>query len=100
MSKIKNYKKMQKNLLFVYCSDYPHGPFQQENEFKDIFMIILIQKISFKYEKGYYQNILNDNNQLNEILDFIEINEKDENILFIYASDGGLRGKWSLMRLD
>ncbi|MEL0244932.1 MAG: sulfatase/phosphatase domain-containing protein, partial [Flavobacteriaceae bacterium] len=54
------------------------------------------KKYRLNNEKGYYQNILSDNNQLTEILDFIDINGMDKNTLFIYASDGGLRGKWSV----
>jgi uncharacterized sulfatase len=99
MSKIKNYiKNAKKPYCLFIASDYPHGPFPIRTEFKesDIYDNPYSKKYRLNNEKGYYQNIVNDNNQLNEILDFIEINDKDENTLFIYASDGGLRGKWSV----
>ncbi len=99
MSKIKNYiKNVKKPFCLFIASDYPHGPFPIKTEFEenDIYDNPYSKKYRLNNEKGYYQNILSDNNQLTEILDFIDINGKDENTLFIYASDGGLRGKWSV----
>ena len=99
MSKIKNYiKNAKKPFCLFIASDYPHGPFPLKTEFEenDIYDNPYSKKYSLNNEKGYYQNILSDNNQLTEILDFIDINDMDENTLFIYASDGGLRGKWSV----
>ena len=99
MSKIKNYiKNVKKPFCLFIASDYPHGPFPINTEFEenDIYDNPYSKKYRLNNEKGYYQNILSDNNQLTEILDFIDINGMDKNTLFIYASDGGLRGKWSV----
>ena len=99
MSKIKNYiKNVKKPFCLFIASDYPHGPFPIKTEFEenDIYDNPYSKKYRLNNEKGYYQNILDDNNQLTEILDFIDINGMDKNTLFIYASDGGLRGKWSV----
>ena len=99
MSKIKNYiKNVKKPFCLFIASDYPHGPFPIKTEFEenDIYDNPYSKKYRLNNEKGYYQNILSDNNQLTEILDFIDINGMDKNTLFIYASDGGLRGKWSV----
>ena len=99
---LENIKEFIINSKNPYCliiaSDYPHGPFPNKTSFKnqDIFKTPYDTNFPLNNQKGYYENILNDNNQLTEILDFIDDNELAKETLFIYASDHGLRGKWSV----
>ena len=99
MEKIKDYiKNAKKPYCMFITSDYPHGPFPKETQFKDeeIYEAPYSKKHPMYNQKGYYENIKNDNIQLTEILNFIDNNNLAKETLFVYASDHGLRGKWSV----
>ena len=99
LENIKDFIINSKNpYCLIIASDYPHGPFPKKTSFEneDIFKTPYDTNFPLNNQKGYYENILNDNNQLTEILDFIIDNELAKETLFIYASDHGLRGKWSV----
>ena len=83
--------------MFI-TSDYPHGPFPTNTQFsdEDIYQNPYLNRSRLPNEKGYYQNILYDNNQLEEVINFLDETNLSDNTIFIYASDGGLRGKWSV----
>ncbi|MBT7528932.1 MAG: sulfatase-like hydrolase/transferase, partial [Flavobacteriaceae bacterium] len=48
------------------------------------------------YKTGYYQNIKEDNSQINKILNIVDRYDLKNNSLFIYAADHGISGKWGL----
>ena len=99
MDKIKHYiKNAKKPFCMFITSDYPHGPFPTNTQFsdEDIYQNPYLNRSRLPNEKGYYQNILYDNNQLEEVINFLDETNLSDNTIFIYASDGGLRGKWSV----
>jgi uncharacterized sulfatase len=81
--------------MFV-TSDFPHGPFPKNTNYSDemIFEVPYEKKHPMYNKKGYYQNIENDNDQLQTILDIVDKYNIKKNTMFIYASDHGLRGKY------
>ena len=49
-----------------------------------------------KFKTGYYQNIEDDNTQLERVLQMVERYGLAHNSVFIYASDHGISGKWGV----
>ena len=49
-----------------------------------------------RFKTGYYQNIRDDNAQLERVLEMVENNGLVDNSIFIYASDHGISGKWGV----
>jgi len=91
----------QKPLCIIFSSDLPHGPFPKSSDYKnkpldyDPTSISDSSKIG-GYKAGYYQNIEDDNAQLGRVLKMLEtVSNLDESV-FIYISDHGLKGKWSV----
>ena len=83
--------------LFI-ASDFPHGPYPKNSKYtkEDIYKLPY-DKGNFKnFKKGYYQNIYNDNLQLEKVLQMIKNKGLKDNSVFIYASDHGISGKWGV----
>ena len=83
--------------LFI-ASDFPHGPYPKNSKYtkEDIYKLPY-DKGNFKnFKKGYYQNIYNDNLQLEKVLQMIKSKGLKDNSVFIYASDHGISGKWGV----
>ena len=84
--------------LLIIASDYPHGPFPKTDNYNkaDIFKLPYDPSYVGNHKPGYYQNIQDDNDQLGKVLEMVDKYGHEENSMFIYASDHGLSGKWSL----
>ena len=90
-----------KPLCIIFSSDLPHGPFPKSSDYnnKPLDYDPSLKNISSNignYKSGYYKNIEDDNDQLGLVLSMLEtVSNLDESI-FIYISDHGLKGKWSV----
>ena len=99
LEKIDNYlKNVNKPFCLIIASDYPHGPFPKTDNYNkaDIFKLPYDPNYVGNHKPGYYQNIQDDNDQLGKVLEMVDKYGHKENSMFIYASDHGLSGKWSL----
>ncbi|MDB4752531.1 sulfatase-like hydrolase/transferase, partial [Winogradskyella sp.] len=97
--KLEDYLENVKKPFCVFiASDFPHGPYPKLSDYekKDIYQLPY-DKGDFKnFKIGYYQNIKDDNSQLEHVLKIIETNHLVGNSIFIYASDHGISGKWTV----
>ena len=90
-----------KPLCIIFSSDLPHGPFPKSSDYnnKPLDYDPSLKNISSNignYKAGYYKNIEDDNDQLGIVLNMLEnVSNLDESI-FIYISDHGLKGKWTV----
>ena len=95
---IENYlKNSNKPFCLIIASDYPHGPYPKNIDYK----ITDIKKQPYEnkipnFKPGYYQNIKTDNSQLGKILELSDKLKLTDNSIFIYASDHGISGKYGL----
>ena len=99
LDKIEDYlKNVNKPFCLIIASDYPHGPYPQTSNYSkaDIFKLPYDPSYIGNHKPGYYQNIQDDNDQLGQVLNMVDNYGLRENTMFIYASDHGLSGKWSL----
>mgnify|MGYP001163474011 FL=1 len=99
ISKIENYlSEIDKPFCIIIASTFPHGPFPDSNDYtnQDIFKLPYTGKNIPNYKTGYYQNIKEDNSQINKILNIVDRYDLKNNSLFIYAADHGISGKWGL----
>ncbi|MDB4134257.1 sulfatase-like hydrolase/transferase [Flavobacteriaceae bacterium] len=99
ISKIDNYlSKVDKPFCLIIASTFPHGPYPKSNDYtnQDIFKLPYTGKNIPSYKTGYYQNIKEDNYQINDILNIVDKHNLKNNSLFIYAADHGISGKWGL----
>ena len=99
LEQIDDYLKNVNNpFCLIIASDYPHGPYPQTSNYSkaDIFKLPYDPSYVGNHKPGYYQNIQDDNDQLGQVLNMVDNYGLKENTMFIYASDHGLSGKWSL----
>ena len=99
LEQIEDYlKNVNKPFCLIIASDYPHGPYPQTSNYSkaDIFKLPYDPSYIGNHKPGYYQNIQDDNDQLGQVLNMVDNYGLKENTMFIYASDHGLSGKWSL----
>ena len=99
ISKIDNYlSKVGKPFCLIIASTFPHGPYPKPNDYsnQDIFKLPYTGKNIPDYKTGYYQNIKEDNTQINDILNIVDKYNLKNNSLFVYAADHGISGKWGL----
>ena len=99
ISKIDNYlSKVDKPFCLIIASTFPHGPYPKSNDYtnQDIFKLPYTGKNIPNYKTGYYQNIKEDNYQINDILNIVDKHNLKNNSLFVYAADHGISGKWGL----
>jgi len=91
-------KNVNKPFCLIIASDYPHGPYPQTSNYSkaDIFKLPYDPSYVANHKPGYYQNIQDDNDQLGQVLNMVDNYGLRENTMFIYSSDHGLSGKWSL----
>tara|TARA_B100000989_G_scaffold277697_1_gene238860 strand:- start:739 stop:2136 length:1398 start_codon:yes stop_codon:yes gene_type:complete len=90
-------KNIKKPFCLILASDFPHGPYPEKTDYSydDIKIHPYNNRVSPE-KPGYYQNIKYDDNQLGEILRIVERNDLKNNTVFIYASDHGISGKFTL----
>tara|TARA_Y100000385_G_scaffold273823_1_gene316189 strand:+ start:17901 stop:19301 length:1401 start_codon:yes stop_codon:yes gene_type:complete len=84
--------------LFV-TSDFPHGPYPKDSQYtkKDIYKLPYHNnRYVPNYKPGYYQNIKDDNTQLEAVIKMVDSHNLRDNSVFIYASDHGISGKWGV----
>jgi uncharacterized sulfatase len=102
IKKVEDYiANSEKPLCIIFSSDLPHGPFPKSNDYnkKPLDYDPSSKNISPKignHKAGYYQNIEDDNNQLGSVLKMLETDSNLDESVFIYISDHGLKGKWSV----
>ena len=81
ISKIDNYlSKIDKPFCLIIASTFPHGPYPDSNDYnnQDIFKLPYTGNKVPKYKTGYYQNIREDNSQINDVLNM----NVDEAVIF------------------
>ena len=98
LESIDNYlKNVEKPFCLVLASDFPHGPYPDETDYTlDDIKIHPYNKRVTPEKPGYYQNIKYDDIQLGKILNIVDGNDLKNNTMFIYASDHGISGKFTL----
>ncbi len=99
LDKLENYLENVKKPFCVFVtSDFPHGPYPKISEYtnEDIYRLPYDRGNFRKLKTGYYQNIRDDNAQLERVLEIVETNGLVDNSIFIYASDHGISGKWGV----
>lgn len=102
INKVEDYiTSTSKPVCIIFSSDLPHGPYPKSSDYnnKPLDYDPSSKTISSKignHKAGYYQNIEDDNDQLGRVLNMLEtVSDLDESV-FIYISDHGLKGKWSV----
>lgn len=99
LDKLENYlENIKKPFCVFVTSDFPHGPYPKISEYtnEDIHQLPYDQGNFRKFKTGYYQNIRDDNAQLEQVLELVKANGFVDNSIFIYASDHGISGKWGV----
>jgi uncharacterized sulfatase len=99
LDKLENYlENIKKPFCVFVTSDFPHGPYPKISEYtnEDIYRLPYDRGNFRKLKTGYYQNIRDDNAQLERVLEIVETNGLVDNSIFIYASDHGISGKWGV----
>ncbi len=100
---IKEYFESADQPFCMYItSDLPHGPYadvpaQSADNYK-FYPFNEASKESasaLKSKAGYYQNIKDDNSQLEKVLAWVD-EYLDENTIFIYSADHGISGKFTV----
>tara|TARA_Y100001934_G_scaffold176577_1_gene209127 strand:- start:8 stop:985 length:978 start_codon:yes stop_codon:yes gene_type:complete len=97
LNKIRSYlSEVKKPYCLFIASTFPHGPFVNDDNFtkKDVLKQPYENNIP-NFKPAYYSNIKKDNNQLKQILNIVD-SVDNENIMFFYASDHGISGKWGV----
>lgn len=91
-------KNVQKPFCLFIASDFPHGPYPKTTNYTkdDIHRLPYDYRNIPDYKPGYYQNIADDNEQLGKVLKMVDEYGFRNNSIFIYASDHGISGKWSV----
>ena len=99
LEKLKTYLETTQNPFCLFItSDFPHGPYPKETIYNksDIFRLPYDKDYIPNFKPGYYQNIKDDNAQLESVLSIVKANNLVDNSVFIYASDHGISGKWGV----
>lgn len=102
LNKVEDYiKNTNKPYCIIFSSDYPHGPYPKETPYLDMDLSHdpttpggKVQNSSFK--AGYYQNIKDNNIQLEKTISMLSRLNVLDNGVFFYLSDHSLKGKWSV----
>lgn len=82
--------------LFV-ASDYPHAPYPIESEYnREEIKMLPYEDVIPAFKSGYYYNIMHDNQQLEELLQLVDKYGLRGNTVFVYASDHGKTGKFTV----
>ncbi len=91
-------QKTKKPFCVFVTSDYPHGPYPETSNYskKDIYKLPYDRGNFKNFKTGYYQNIEDDNTQLERVLKMVDSYGLKDNSVFIYASDHGISGKWGV----
>ena len=102
LNKVKKYiQNTTKPFCIIFASDLPHGPYPKQNNYADKPLDYdpsvknPTQNIA-RNKSGYYQNIEDDNAQLGRVLSMLTSEMVLDDALFMYMSDHGLKGKWSV----
>jgi uncharacterized sulfatase len=102
INKVEDYiTNTEKPICIIFSSDLPHGPFPKSNGYNNMPLDYdpTTMNVSSKigdFKAGYYQNIEDDNTQLGRVLNMLEAVSDFDDSIFIYISDHGLKGKWSV----
>ena len=94
-------QQTKKPFCVVFASDFPHGPYPKDSKYEtkpldyDPSRKPSNKRIA-RSKAGYYQNIEKDNNQLERVFHMMDRLSLDDNTIFIYLSDHGIKGKWGV----
>ena len=82
----------------IIASDFPHGPYPSDTDYtkEDIYQLPYNGSWVANFKPGYYQNIKDDNGQLEQVLEMVDNHGLKNNTLFAYAADHGITGKYSV----
>ncbi|MGV8094212.1 MAG: sulfatase [Mangrovibacterium sp.] len=100
---IEHFKEYVKNTDNPFCifftSHYPHSPFAKGDRYNenDIKIWPYFEKTGkdLNAKVGYYRNIDIENEELEDLLDYVDSEKELENSVFIYSSDHGTSGKYT-----
>jgi uncharacterized sulfatase len=102
IKKVRKYiQNATKPFCIIFASDLPHGPYPKQNNYTNKLLDYdpsarnSKQNVS-RTKSGYYQNIEDDNAQLGRVLRMLKSEDVLDKALFMYMSDHGLKGKWSV----
>jgi uncharacterized sulfatase len=102
IKKVRKYiQNATKPFCIIFASDLPHGPYPKQNNYTNKLLDYdpsarnSKQNVSIT-KSGYYQNIEDDNAQLGRVLRMLKSEDVLDKALFMYMSDHGLKGKWSV----
>jgi uncharacterized sulfatase len=102
LDKVEKYiENADKPYCIIFSSDYPHGPYPQETPYLDMDLSYDPTTAEGKgqnstFKAGYYQNIKDNNIQLEKTITMLSSLNVLDNGVFFYFSDHGLKGKWSV----
>ncbi len=97
LKKIQNYlDTVTRPFCMFITSHYPHGPYPKSTSYnhQDIYPLPYTNNANWRV--GYYENIKTDNYMLSVILNMIDTDDKSENTVFVYSSDHGINGKFTV----
>ena len=91
-------KNAKQPFCLILASDYPHGPYPKTDKYTqaDIHPMPYDKGKIPTFKTGYYQNIEYDNIQLGKVLNMVDAYNLKDKTMFIYASDHGISGKFSV----
>lgn len=99
-SDLKNYLSTNPgNFCLFLASDFPHGPYPDLPALAPDEVYIPAganPKPNLKQRAGYYDSIAADDRQVGRVIKLLQQTEQWENTIFIYASDHGIDGKYSV----
>ncbi len=101
ITKIKEYFKTTKKPFCMFItSHFPHGPFASNKAYNKKNIIdhpyLKRDKTSIRKLEGYYANIEIEDHQIKSVVEALDNSSHKANTLFMYASDHGSSGKYSL----
>lgn len=102
LDKVENFiKNTTKPFCVIFSSDYPHGPYPKETPYINMAIshdptVLDKEVINHSFKAGYYQNIKNNNDQLEKTVEMLKRLDVFDKSVFFYLSDHSLKGKWSV----
>ena len=91
-------ENVNKPFCLIIASDLPHGPYPSDTDYtkEDIYQLPYNGTWVANWKPGYYQNIKDDNMQLEQVLEMVDNHGFKDNTLFAYSSDHGITGKYGV----
>ncbi len=102
LDKVEKYiENATKPFCIIFSSDYPHGPYPSDTPYLNMDLkydptIKGGKGRNSNFKSGYYQNIKNNNLQLEKTIKILSRQNVLDEGVFFYMSDHSLKGKWSV----